>query len=373
MTAAAAAGAVVGWPSARWWRRGLSVLVVPLRLLCVGLALNRGSATSPRSTRRGRRPPRRRCPTRSPTTSSPRCRGTCRRRPRPRRRVSTPRHRQRLRPPRRVRLAAARLVRRTVAARAAGRDDDRGRVQHARRLDAHRERACRSIDAYAAAHGGQAPILVFVDAAARSTTTPSASTAREATPPTTSPRTSRPYVISPLRRVRATAPVGRRRLVDGRHLRGRSRRDAPGAVRHASTTSPVTPARGRAPRHRRSRSSTAATPPRGPASTRSRCWPGTPHTPTPRAGSPTPTPLPAARHSAGRGPSAHLPGTRSAAGGTGLGGQADTRDTGNQIQEATQLCTAMTTDGITCTQHTLPVGTPGRSRPRASPTRSPGS
>jgi len=54
----------------------------------------------------------------------------------------------------------------------------------------------------------------------------------------------------------------------------------------------------------------------------------------------------------GRPPGAHGSGV----GGTGLGGQADTRDSGNQIQEATQLCAAMSTDGITCTLHTLPGG-----------------
>lgn len=50
----------------------------------------------------------------------------------------------------------------------------------------------------------------------------------------------------------------------------------------------------------------------------------------------------------GRPPAAHRPG----AGGIRFGG----RDSGNQIQEATQLCTAMTTDQITCTQHTVPGG-----------------
>lgn len=35
-----AAAAVFGWPSARWWRRGLSLLAVPLTLLAVLLTLN---------------------------------------------------------------------------------------------------------------------------------------------------------------------------------------------------------------------------------------------------------------------------------------------------------------------------------------------
>ena len=55
----------------------------------------------------------------------------------------------------------------------------------------------------------------------------------------------------------------------------------------------------------------------------------------------------------GRPPAAHRTG---AGGGAGLGGHADGRDSGNQIQEATQLCTAMTTDRITCTLHTVPGG-----------------
>lgn len=54
----------------------------------------------------------------------------------------------------------------------------------------------------------------------------------------------------------------------------------------------------------------------------------------------------------GRPPVAH----GSGAGGTGFGGQADTRDGGDQIQEAAQLCGAMTTDRIACTQHTEPGG-----------------
>ena len=37
--------------------------------------------------------------------------------------------------------------------------------------------------------------------------------------------------------------------------------------------------------------------------------------------------------------------------GTGYGGQADTPDSGIQAQEAVQLCAAMTADGITCIQH----------------------
>lgn len=39
-TGAAAVLLVVGWRGARWWRRGVSVLAVPLSLLCAALALN---------------------------------------------------------------------------------------------------------------------------------------------------------------------------------------------------------------------------------------------------------------------------------------------------------------------------------------------
>ena len=49
------------------------------------------------------------------------------------------------------------------------------------------------------------------------------------------------------------------------------------------------------------------------------------------------------------------PATR-AENGTGYGGRADTRNSGDQTQEAAQLCTAMTADGISCTQHTTPGG-----------------
>jgi S-formylglutathione hydrolase FrmB len=40
LTGLAAAVAVLGWHSARWWRRGVSLLAVPLCLLSAGLALN---------------------------------------------------------------------------------------------------------------------------------------------------------------------------------------------------------------------------------------------------------------------------------------------------------------------------------------------
>jgi S-formylglutathione hydrolase FrmB len=39
-TGAAAAVVVVGWRGARWWRRGVSVLALPLSMLCAALALN---------------------------------------------------------------------------------------------------------------------------------------------------------------------------------------------------------------------------------------------------------------------------------------------------------------------------------------------
>ncbi|HVH20963.1 MAG TPA: hypothetical protein VNA11_00760, partial [Pseudonocardia sp.] len=41
VTAAAAVLAAVGWPNAGWWRRAMSLLAVPLALLCVGSTLNR--------------------------------------------------------------------------------------------------------------------------------------------------------------------------------------------------------------------------------------------------------------------------------------------------------------------------------------------
>jgi S-formylglutathione hydrolase FrmB len=40
ITGAALVVLVAGWPSARWWRRGASVLAVPLAMLCAALALN---------------------------------------------------------------------------------------------------------------------------------------------------------------------------------------------------------------------------------------------------------------------------------------------------------------------------------------------
>lgn len=43
-------------------------------------------------------------------------------------------------------------------------------------------------------------------------------------------------------------------------------------------------------------------------------------------------------------------------GGTGFGGRADTRNSDDQVDEAARLCAAMTRDGITCTQHTTAGG-----------------
>lgn len=40
ITGLAATVAVVGWRSARWWRRGMSVLAIPLSVLCTALMLN---------------------------------------------------------------------------------------------------------------------------------------------------------------------------------------------------------------------------------------------------------------------------------------------------------------------------------------------
>jgi S-formylglutathione hydrolase FrmB len=40
MTGAAATVLIVGWPAARWWRRGASLLAAPMCLLCVGLSMN---------------------------------------------------------------------------------------------------------------------------------------------------------------------------------------------------------------------------------------------------------------------------------------------------------------------------------------------
>ncbi|MFR9769522.1 alpha/beta hydrolase [Nocardia sp. SC052] len=39
-TAVASAVAVVGWPGARWWRRGIAVLAIPLTLVSTGIVLN---------------------------------------------------------------------------------------------------------------------------------------------------------------------------------------------------------------------------------------------------------------------------------------------------------------------------------------------
>ena len=71
VTVAATLVAVVGWPGARWWRRSLAILAVPLTLLCVGRRSTAGSGTSPPFKRHGERPPPGRCPIRSPTPSWP--------------------------------------------------------------------------------------------------------------------------------------------------------------------------------------------------------------------------------------------------------------------------------------------------------------
>ena len=198
LSGVAAAVLAAGWRGARWWRRGVSVVAVPLCLLCAALALNLWTRllpdgpdrvesadrrTAARSDRSGHG--RRRCRSRAGfRPRAPWCRST---------------HRRcgiELQASRRAGVPATGVVCQRSAGPAADGDDDRRRVQHPRRLAAGRQRGDEPWTISPPRTAATRRCWSSSTPVERSTTTPNASTAPTATPPTTSSKIVVPYIIS---------------------------------------------------------------------------------------------------------------------------------------------------------------------------------
>ena len=163
LTGFAAAVLVSGWRRARWWRRGVTVMALPLSLLCAALALNLWVGYFPTVQTAWNQLTAGPLPDQTDEVTVMAMQHE--RKIPPKGTVVSGRHQRRgfgFPAPRRARLSAAGLVRHQPGAEAADGDDDRRRVQHAGRLAAHR-RAVKMLDDFAAAHHGNAPVVVFVD------------------------------------------------------------------------------------------------------------------------------------------------------------------------------------------------------------------
>ena len=135
LSGAAAGVLVAGWRGARWWRRGASVLALPLSLLCAALALNLWVGYFPTVQTAWNQLTAGPLPDQTDPVAVTAMqkqhqdpgqghRGAGEHR----------RHGVGLQAPRRARLLAAGLVRHRSPASTADGDDDRRRVQHPRRL-----------------------------------------------------------------------------------------------------------------------------------------------------------------------------------------------------------------------------------------------
>ena len=167
LTGAAVAVLAFGWPSARWWRRIASVVSIPLCLLCAVLLLNiwvgyvRTVEAAWYFVTGG--PP----PNQADLATVKAMAGN-----------GIVPHEGRIVPvtirlggvgfqaPRRTGLSATGVVQIRSATPVAGRDADRRSVRHQHRLAVGGKRA-KVADAFAMAHGGNAPVLVFVDSRRR--------------------------------------------------------------------------------------------------------------------------------------------------------------------------------------------------------------
>ena len=122
LSGVAAAVLLAGWRGARWWWRGVSVLAVPLCLLCAALAVNLWVGYSPTVQTAWNQLTAGPLPVRRIRSPSPRCRSWARSPPR------------------------------APWCRSASATGRRGS-----------DTAAKTVDDFAAAHGGNAPVLVFVD------------------------------------------------------------------------------------------------------------------------------------------------------------------------------------------------------------------
>ena len=145
--------------------------------------------------------------------------------------------------------------------------------------------AVKTIDDFAAAHGGNAPVFVFVDSGGAFNNDTECVNGTRGNAADHLTKDVVPFMISNFGVSAEPAQLGRRRLVDGRHLRRRPDRHASRHVQHVRRHRRRPGARTRAPRRRPSPGCSAATPPRGRRSTRRRSSPDTAATPGCRAGS----------------------------------------------------------------------------------------
>ena len=177
LTGVAAVVAVVGWRGARWWRRGISMLAVPLCLLCSALMLNLWVGYFPtvqtawNQLTAGPLPDQTdRCHGRANGRAARRpAKGQCGQGFDPGGCVAVHTHRGEL-----VYLPPAYFATNpppTLPTVMMIGGEFNTPADWLRAGD-----AVTTIDKFAAAHGGNAPVFVFVDAGARSTTTPNAST-----------------------------------------------------------------------------------------------------------------------------------------------------------------------------------------------------
>ena len=139
VTGVAAVILVVGWRGSTWWRRGVSVVAVPLCVLCAGLALNQWVGYFPTVQAAWNQLTAGPLPDQTDRPRSRRCSAA----PGPAKGIVVPvtiPDRFRVQAPRRTGVPPAGLVRHQPAAAVAGGDDDRRRVQHPGRLAARRQR-----------------------------------------------------------------------------------------------------------------------------------------------------------------------------------------------------------------------------------------
>ena len=262
--------AILGWRRTGWWRRAASLAAVPLCLLTTAHGSEHLGRVLPH--RAGRLEPadrwtaaRRNGPGHHRRDAD----GGDRAVPRQRGEGGHPRHRVGVQAPNRTRLPSTEVVRHQSPAQAAGRDDDRGRVQHPGRLAPHRKRRGdrrqpRPGARRQRAGAGVRRLRWVVQQRHRVRQRRPRQRRR---PPDQGCRALRERA---LRHQPQPRRLGNRRLVDGRHVCGRSDRDASRTVqqfrRHRRR-------HGTQRRHHTTRrwpASTVAMPTRGHSSTRRR-------------------------------------------------------------------------------------------------------
>ena len=99
---------------------------------------------------------------------------------------------------------------------------------------------CKTIDDFAAAHDGNAPVLVFVDSGGAFNNDTECVNGRRGNAADHLTKDVVPFMVSKFGVSAERGQLGHRRLVDGRHLRGRPDRHASQTCSARSSTSPAT-------------------------------------------------------------------------------------------------------------------------------------